>query len=175
MQSHYLNQCWNIVNWTLRNKFQWRCKQISYIFIQENEFECIVREMAAILSRPQCVNALTVSDVENVPVLEWNSFNSWSSKWPSWTLPQDQGKCPYVPVKIPTIVVPVIPKSRQHVCFVRRRIQMTDVEFVKIISIWCLSVQFGRRSRKAIREDCSTTTFIMFISCFPAGLSVINS
>ena len=29
----------------------------------------------------------------------------------------------------------VFPKLRQHVCFVRRRIQMTDVEFVKIISI----------------------------------------
>ena len=23
MQSHYLNQCWNIVNWTLRNKLKW--------------------------------------------------------------------------------------------------------------------------------------------------------
>ena len=48
----------------------------------------------------------------------------------------------------------VFPKSRQHVCFVRRRIQMSDVEVVKIISIWCLSVQFGRRSMKSIREDC---------------------
>ena len=48
----------------------------------------------------------------------------------------------------------VFPKSRQHVCFVRRRIQMSDVGFVKIISIWCLSVQFGRRSMKSIREDC---------------------
>ena len=47
----------------------------------------------------------------------------------------------------------VFPKSRQQVCFVRRRIQMSDVEFVKIISIWCLSVQFGRRSMKSIRED----------------------
>ena len=34
--------------------------------------------------------------------------------------------------------ISVFPKSRQHVCFVRRRIQMSDVEFVKIISIWCL-------------------------------------
>ena len=50
--------------------------------------------------------------------------------------------------------MPVFPKSRQHVCFVRRRIQMWDVGFVKIISIWCLSVQFGRRSMKSIREDC---------------------
>ena len=47
----------------------------------------------------------------------------------------------------------VFPKPRQHVCFVRRRIQMSDVGFVKIISIWCLSVQFGRRSMKSIRED----------------------
>ena len=30
---------------------------------------------------------------------------------------------------------------------------MSDVEFVKIISIWCLSVQFVRRSMKSIRED----------------------
>ena len=29
-----MNQCWNIVNWTLRNKLQW--DQSSYIFIQEN-------------------------------------------------------------------------------------------------------------------------------------------
>ena len=49
----------------------------------------------------------------------------------------------------------VFPKSRQHVCLVRRRIQMSDVGFVKIISIWCLSVQFGRRSMKSIREDCN--------------------
>ena len=52
---------------------------------------------------------------------------------------------------------PVFPKSCQHVCFVRRRIQMSDTKFkwfVKIISIWCLSVQFGRRSMKSIREDC---------------------
>ena len=47
----------------------------------------------------------------------------------------------------------VFPKLCQHVCFVRRRIQMSDVGFVKIISIWCLSVQFGRRSMKFIRED----------------------
>ena len=52
---------------------------------------------------------------------------------------------------------PVFPKSRQHVCFVRHRIQMSYVGFVKIINIWCLSVQFGRRSMKSIREDCETS------------------
>ena len=53
--SHYLNQCWNVVNWTIRNKLQWNLKRNSYIFIQENAFENVVWKMAAILSRPQCV------------------------------------------------------------------------------------------------------------------------
>ena len=34
-----LNQCWNIVNWTLRNKLQWNLNRNSYVFIQENAFE----------------------------------------------------------------------------------------------------------------------------------------
>ena len=33
--SHYLNQCWNIVNWTLSDKLQWNLKRNSNIFIQE--------------------------------------------------------------------------------------------------------------------------------------------
>ena len=55
--SHYLNQCWNIVNPNLKNKLQWNLKRNSYIFIQENAFENLVCEMAAILSRPQCIKA----------------------------------------------------------------------------------------------------------------------
>ena len=55
MPSHYLKQCWNIVNWKFRNKFQWNLKQHSFICIQENGFENIVCELAAIWSRPQCV------------------------------------------------------------------------------------------------------------------------
>ena len=53
--SHYLNQYWDIVNWTLRNKLQWNFNRNSYIFIQENAFQNVVWKMAAILSRPQCV------------------------------------------------------------------------------------------------------------------------
>ena len=48
--SHYLNQCWNIVSWTLGNKFQWNLK---YIFIQENAFENAIRKLAPILYWPQ--------------------------------------------------------------------------------------------------------------------------
>ena len=58
--SHYLNQCWNIVNWTLWNKFQWNFNRNSNIFIHENEFESVICEMAAILSRPQCVKLAVV-------------------------------------------------------------------------------------------------------------------
>ena len=56
--SHYLNQCWNIVNWTFRNKNQWNWNWNSNIFIQEIVFENIVCKMASILSRPQWVKCL---------------------------------------------------------------------------------------------------------------------
>ena len=49
-----MNQCWNIVYWTLRNKLWWNLNRNAYIFIQENAFEN-VSKMAAILSRHQCV------------------------------------------------------------------------------------------------------------------------
>ena len=49
-------RCWDVVNWTLKNKLQWNFSRSYDIFIQENVFEAIVCEMAAILSRPQCVN-----------------------------------------------------------------------------------------------------------------------
>ena len=35
--SHYLTQCWDIVNWPLRN-IQWNFNRNSYIFIPENAF-----------------------------------------------------------------------------------------------------------------------------------------
>ena len=57
--SHYLNQYWNIVKWTLRNKFQWNFNQNSNISIQENAFENVVCKMASILSQPQCVSPQT--------------------------------------------------------------------------------------------------------------------
>ena len=58
--SHYLNQCWNIANWTIRNTLQWNFSRNSSIFIQENAFEIVVCEMVVILSRPQCVKGTTM-------------------------------------------------------------------------------------------------------------------
>ena len=54
------NQCWNIVKWTLGNQLQWNSNLNSSIFIHENGLESVVCEMAAILSRPQCVKKIHI-------------------------------------------------------------------------------------------------------------------
>ena len=59
-----LNQCWNIVNWTLRNKLQWNFNRNLNIFIEENAFENVAWKMAAILSRPQCINSINAWPVD---------------------------------------------------------------------------------------------------------------
>ena len=69
--SHYLNQCWNVVNWTLRNKLQWNLNRNSNIFIQENAFESVVGETVAILSRPRCIKY----------VLLYYICYSWQQMW----------------------------------------------------------------------------------------------
>ena len=63
---HYLKQCWNIDSWTPRNKVQWNFNWNSEIFFQENALESVVCEMAAISSRPRCVNSLALGK------FEWN-------------------------------------------------------------------------------------------------------
>ena len=54
--SHYLNQCWVMVNWTLSNKLQWKFNQNTKLFIHKNASENIVCEMATILPRGRWVN-----------------------------------------------------------------------------------------------------------------------
>ena len=84
MPSHHLNQCWNIVNWNLRNKIQWNLKWNSYISIQENAFEnvtckmaaflfglnvltyCHFCKMVAFLFRPQCSNIVTFQNIIHI-------------------------------------------------------------------------------------------------------------
>ena len=51
-----INQCWNIANWTARNKLKFSTE--FSIFIQENAFENVVCEMASILSRLQCAKTV---------------------------------------------------------------------------------------------------------------------
>ena len=42
------------------NTLQWNLKRNSYIFIQENAYENVVWQMAAILPRPQCIDILWI-------------------------------------------------------------------------------------------------------------------
>ena len=52
--SHYLNQFWNSVNWTLGDIFQRNYNQNKKVFIKQNAFENVVWKMAVVLSWPQC-------------------------------------------------------------------------------------------------------------------------
>ena len=94
--SHYLNQWWNIVNWTVGNKCQRNLNQNLYIFSQENAFENVVCEMAAIfflslivLTRPKwfmidiCVTIVSIGlgkkDFDTIA----NEVTSLSLHWPT--------------------------------------------------------------------------------------------
>ena len=48
---HYVNQCWVIINWTLRDKIQWNFNRNKKLVIHENASEYIVCKMTATLSR----------------------------------------------------------------------------------------------------------------------------
>ena len=63
--SHYLNQCWNSINWTHRNRVQWNLNRNLYIFIEENALENAVCGMASILSRPQCVKLIIIWELSS--------------------------------------------------------------------------------------------------------------
>ena len=84
--SHCLNYCWNIVNWTLKNEFQWNCNQNSNIFIQENAFEHVVWKMEKwkILSRLQCVK-LVIFNIKDryLEYFQWNchQFDASTTRW----------------------------------------------------------------------------------------------
>ena len=77
MPSHYLNQWWNIVDWTAGNKLQWNLKWNSYIFIQENVFESFDCKIVAIVSRPQCVNVLMYCWEMMMEMWTWWEFHEW--------------------------------------------------------------------------------------------------
>ena len=55
--SHYLNQCWNIVNWTLRNKLQWDLNRNSLTFSSEK----MRSKVSSVKRQPFCLslNVLT--------------------------------------------------------------------------------------------------------------------
>ena len=91
MPSHYLNQCWVIVNWTLRNKLQWNSDQNTKLFINEDASENTVCEKAAILSRGRWVNHIAWNGRLVKLAITGRSWKLWcrqlyhySSYWTWW-------------------------------------------------------------------------------------------
>ena len=79
--NHYLNQSWHIVNWTLGNKLQWNFNRNSNVFIEENAFEDVVGEMAAIFSASVCLDACVRHWFQD-DVIKWKHFpRSWPFVW----------------------------------------------------------------------------------------------
>ena len=92
MLSYYLNQCWNIVNWTLRNKLQWNINQNSYIFIQGNASEN-VGKLADILSQSQCVKTTCASNGYSKAIEIPKGSPEYTADYPEFTA----GKTPPPP------------------------------------------------------------------------------
>ena len=106
--SYYLKQCWDTINWTVRNKFQWYFNRNSCIFIQENALGNFVCEMAAILSRPQCVNSwlmyCTISSVKDYQNW-WSDVVRWKTGNVNSSPPSDAYLCQWIVSALVQIVV----------------------------------------------------------------------
>ena len=98
MPSHYLNQYWVIINWTLRNKLQWKSNLLNSnqnrkFFIQDNASENVICEMAAILSRGRQVYAyfpyIQQANIANKSLL-------WRLRWSLWDWKRQERKKNYV-------------------------------------------------------------------------------
>ena len=74
--THYLNQCWFTVNWTLRNKLQPNFNRNSNIYLEDNAFENAVCKKAAILSQLQCVKPML--NTPNYMFLLWNAIEDFT-------------------------------------------------------------------------------------------------
>ena len=75
---HYLNQCWNIVNWTLRNKLQWNFNCNSNIFIEENMVSNVVHFISASMWWELCSTIYRIQESQTqikVPLIPASSGN----------------------------------------------------------------------------------------------------
>ena len=68
--SHYVNQCWIIVNWTLRNKLQWNLNRNSNIFIEKMRWK-----VSSAKRRPFCLG-LNVLNQPSLAMREIQTKNS---------------------------------------------------------------------------------------------------
>ena len=74
--SHYMHQCWDIVNLDSTKKLQWNLNQNPYTFVRQNAFENVVWKTTAILCQPQCVNQQGAY-ISKTCDLSWFYISNW--------------------------------------------------------------------------------------------------
>ena len=65
--SHYLNQCWHIVNWNLGNKFQWNLNEIFFFSFEKMGLKMVVN-WPPFLFWPQCVKHIQNDEILSMTV-----------------------------------------------------------------------------------------------------------
>ena len=73
--SHYLNQCWNIVNWTIRNKLQWILIEIHTL-----SFKKLPLKLASAKWRPFCLG-LNVLMGPYCVLANIDQVTAWLHQW----------------------------------------------------------------------------------------------
>ena len=91
---HYLNRCSLIVNWTLRNKFQWNLDPNEKILTQENQLEDVIYKIAAILSDPWMKN---LGGSQKIYVtLDVLTLNDLQGRWARWKKKKKKSKDQFI-------------------------------------------------------------------------------
>ena len=70
--SHYLNQCWVIVYWVLRNKLQWNLNQITKLFFYKNTYENVALEIT------QLIQSLTPTPTFGIKYFAYFGTHLWN-------------------------------------------------------------------------------------------------
>ena len=104
--SHYLNQCWNIVTWTLGNKLQWTLIEI-YIFLSEK----MRLKLSSWNWRPFCLGLNVLSKIDQLYITR-----SYCNKKPVTCINMPTGKI-YKPVQ-----------KGEVVQFIKRNMQVNVAE-----------------------------------------------
>ena len=75
MPSHYLNQCWAIINWTLREKLQWNFNWNTKLCIHDDVFQNVVSENGGHFVQGRWVNTL-----EHTSFVIWCIYHAYGVK-----------------------------------------------------------------------------------------------
>ena len=77
--SHYLNQCWSIVNWTLRNKRQWNFNRNSYVSFKKMHLKMLPAKWW-----PFCLSLNLLNGKFALSQLSWKiMFKPWTLYHPA--------------------------------------------------------------------------------------------